>query len=116
MIGESIAIVVVLLVTAFMGARAGKKELTKLTLPFLCVPACVLTGEMAHYSVHPLATADPDAIRIASALIGAVLGGALCALTAKLILPQKARFAFFTGCLLVVFLMALAYIMPILGR
>lgn len=45
MIGESVAIVIVLFVSIVMSLRARNKPLAKLTLPFLLMPLIYLIGE-----------------------------------------------------------------------
>ena len=114
MIGESVAIIAVLLVVAFMGVRAGRKGIAKIIVPFLAVPVCMLVGEAFLFYFRIGAGISNSHVRLVAAMIGAALGGAASIATARITLPQKARVPFVVGCLIVIVLMALAYVVPIL--
>jgi hypothetical protein len=113
MIGESIAIIAVLVVTAFTGLRTGKKGLAKITLPFLCMPVCVLLGEALFLYLSRSFGTSYYPVRMSAVLVGASLGGALCVAAGRAV-PSRIRGGFIVICLVFIVLMALAYALPIL--
>ena len=115
MVTESIAIIAVLLLMAFMSLRAGKKGGAKIALPFLCLPVSVLAGEVLFFSFYHTLGLRYYTVRLGATLIGVALGGAVCMVVANVSLPKKARAPFIIGSLAVIVLMALAYILPVLN-
>lgn len=101
MVGESLAIIAVILVMAAMLARAGKHVFAAFTLPLISIPAFHLLGAMFRLSGW-MALLD---------VVGLAVGLGLCVLFARAFRSKKARYGYLVFC--VVFLVALlaAYLM-----
>ena len=104
MVGQSVAIIAVILVMLFMFMRAGKRSGAVFALPLLIVPGFHLLGAAIHRAMAgsgfwPLIIID---------CAGLLLGSALCGILSRAIKPRRLRWAYLALCL--VFQAALTYV------
>jgi hypothetical protein len=109
LIGQSFAIIAVILVMIFMFLRGGRKAGALFSLPLLSVPLLHLTG-MA------LRILAPDAftslvLNMAFDIAGFCLGAVTCWIMARAITVKRLRYAYFVSCAVFLGLLAAAYIM-----
>lgn len=88
MIGESVAIVVVLLVAGFMSLRRGRKDMAAMTAPFVCIPAFYLLGEAIFFTARRSPEFPLQTQRFAAVILGAVFGVVLSLLIARALSDQ----------------------------
>ena len=90
MLGESLAIIVVILVLAFMAIRSGKLVLAGLTVPLISLSMLHLIGE----GVAQLLRVSPDnrlTLFLGAHTVGLLLGLCLCALASRTIAVRRIR-------------------------
>jgi hypothetical protein len=109
LVGQSIAIIAVILVMIFMFLRGGRKAGALFSLPLLSVPLLHLTGMV----LRPLA---PDAfmglvLGVAFDIAGFCLGAVTCWVMARAITVRRLRYAYFASCAVFLGLLAAAYVM-----
>lgn len=111
MIGESVAIVIVLLVACLMALRTGRRAMAKMTLPFFSVPLCFLLGEALFYSLRQRPEFPLPAQRVVAVLVGGIAGVISAVLIANRISKEisgaKRTYVLFAGVFVV--LMVLTY-------
>lgn len=115
MIGESFAIIAVVLVMAAMGLRAKRKETAILALPFLFVPAAFLVGEALLYTLRSITDLPVSVLRLLAVLVGALAGMLLCAVLSKGFRSRKGGQVYLMFSFLVLIALAAAYYFQILG-
>lgn len=104
MIGESFAIIAVILVLAAMIARSGRRLFSAFTLPLISIPALHLIGA---------------ALRVGPSLYlldiaGLVVGLVLCFLCSRAFRSRKARMGYFAFCCFFLVALEIAYLMQVL--
>lgn len=74
MIGESIAIVIILLLAGAMALRSEKRAMARMTLPFLSIPLLFLLGEGILYSFRQKPGFPLLTVRIGMVILGGGVG------------------------------------------
>lgn len=110
MIGQSVAIVAVILVMLFMFMRAGKRSGAVFAMPLLCVPWFHLLGMGVHRAIGGSFTPQ-----IVIDCVGFLLGACLCAILSRAIAPRRLRWAYLALCIIFQAALALIYILFLLG-
>ena len=113
MVGQSFAIIAVILVMSFMFLRAGRRGGALLTVPLVCVPLFHLAGTAVHRipvskdyaTITLLCTID---------IIGLAVGIAFCAIVSKGIVMKKMRLVYFVSCTIFLVALTAAYILFLL--
>ncbi len=111
MVGESIAILIVLGVAAAMALRSGRRAVVQMTLPFCTVPFAYLIGE-TFLSPYRSAFGLPlQTLRVVIVLIGALAGIVLAFWVARAIASyvKNSRKLYTPFALLFVVAMAVTY-------
>lgn len=99
MIGESLAIIAVILVLAAMLAKSGRHIFAAFTLPLVSVPIFYLIGSFTgSYLQHNILN-----------IIGFLLGAGLCVLSSRLFRSRRSRTAYLLFCILFMAALLLAY-------
>jgi hypothetical protein len=115
LIGQSFAIVSVILVMILMFLRGGRKAGALFSLPLLSVPLLHLTG-MALRMLMPDAF-SALVLNVAFDVAGFCFGSVICWIMARAITVRRLRFAYFASCAVFLGLLAAAYVMyPLSGR
>lgn len=109
MVGQSFAIIVVILVTAFMFLRTGRRAGALFTLPLISVSVFHLIGVAVHRIF--LNSALPTiGLHMAMDILGLVVGAVLCWILSRAIRPSKLRLVYFCSCAVFLALLTTAYI------
>ena len=114
MLSESLAVVAVILVTAFVFVRAGRKRAALLTLPLCGVSIGYMAALLLEQLLARLFNISQEMVLVTGMLLGLV-AGTLCCYLISLWMPKRAqRIYMLLGC---GFLLAItvAYILPLLG-
>lgn len=113
MIGESIAIMVVLAVAAGMALRSGRKAMVVMTVPFCCVPLAYLIGEAIFFHLREI----PHKPGVISVLLGGLCGVAVTFIAAGLVSDEikNARRIYIPFALVFVAAIAVTYCIRLLG-
>ncbi|MGI6404192.1 MAG: hypothetical protein ACOX0K_08320 [Oscillospiraceae bacterium] len=117
MVGESIAILIVLGVTAAMALRSGRRAVVKMTLPFCTVPFAYLIGETFLSPYWAVQGVSLQTLRVLVVLIGALAGIILAFGVAKAIASyvQHAKKLYIPFALVFVAAMAITYCIRLMG-
>ncbi len=117
MVGESIAILIVLGVAAAMALRSGRRAVVKMTLPFCTVPLAYLIGETFFYPYRSGLKLPLQTWRVIAVLLGALAGAAMAFVVAGIISSyvKNAKRLYIPFALLFVAAMAITYCIRLLG-
>lgn len=109
MVGQSFAIIVIILVMAFMFLRAGRRAGALFTLPLISVSVFHLIGVAIHH-VFSKSALPTVGLHMAMDLLGLAVGLILCWILSRAINPKKLRWAYFCSCAVFLALLTVAYI------
>lgn len=107
MIGQSFAIVAVILVMSFMFLRTGRRAGALFALPLVSVSAFHLLG-YAVYKMLVQSELPTQSLHVALDVAGLIVGLTLCWILARAINVKKLRYVYFISC--AVFLTALTMV------
>lgn len=101
MVGESLAIIVVIFGMAFMFARSGKRIFASFTLPLVSIPLLHLIGVMLRFTAW-LLIFD---------LAGLVIGATLCIIFSRAFRAKRNRIGYLFFCLAFMVALMIAFVL-----
>ena len=117
MVGESIAILIVLGVAAIMAIRSGRRAVVKMTLPFCAVPFAYLLGEACFYPYRAGLRLPLQTWRVLFVVLGGAVGIIATFVVARLISSyiQNAKRLYIPFSLIFVVAITVAYCIRLLA-
>lgn len=109
MVGQSFAIIVLILIMSFMFLRAGKRAGMLFALPLISVSLFHLLG-FAVSHIFAKSTASAAGIHVTADVTGLFTGLLFCLILSRAIGVKKLRYTYFAGCALFLTALAAAYI------
>lgn len=111
MVGESLAIILVILAMAVMYLRSGRHGVALLTLPFICIPLCNIAGRLLRSSLSRMVSFSPVAWGVSAAVIGLLLAVLCCSVLARHINRKSYRFSYLAASYIFNAVLAVVYIL-----
>ena len=109
MIGESVAILAVILVMMIMALRQGKRPLVILSLPLMIIPAVYLIGEALLWTLRNMTALPISTLRMVAVAVGWAVGTVACILTARALISKRARALYLALALIYMTALSIAY-------
>lgn len=109
MVGQSFAIIVIILVMAFMFLRTGRRAGALFTLPLISASVFHLIGVGIHH-IFSQSALPTLGLHMAVDILGLAVGLVLCWVLSRAINPKKLRWAYFCSCAVFLALLTAAYI------
>lgn len=109
MVGQSFAIIAVILVMSFMFLRAGRRAGAIFALPLISVSAFHLIG----YAIHKMLVQSElptVSLHIAIDAAGLLVGVVLCWILSRAITVKKLRYVYFISCAVFLAALTIAYV------
>lgn len=109
MVGQSFAIIAVILVMSFMFLRSGRRAGAIFALPLISVSVFHLIG----FAVHRMfvqSELPTSSLHVALDMAGFFVGALLCWILSRAILVKKLRYVYFISCTVFLAALTVAYI------